>query len=173
MTMIETSRALLRRFELEDLNNLITLETDPEILKYITDGKVYTKEEVKARLEKIIAEAPGLEPLGIWAAEFHDTEEFIGWFMLRYYDRFKEPELGFMIAKKHWRKGLTKEIADALIQFAKYKKLPTLVAITHPDHTASMKLLEKLGFKFVEATKVHNATLGKEVAANLYRLDLA
>lgn len=165
--MLESDRFYLRRFVASDLPLLVELESDPEILKYITNGVARTNAEIKQRLEKVIAQTAAQEPLGVWGAWQKSNDEFIGWFMLRYYERFPEPELGFMIVKRHWGKGYTYEISKRLVDLGRELKLASIVAITDAKNTASIRVLEKCNFKFEKIVEVPSGP------ANLYRLNFS
>lgn len=165
--MLESEHFILRRFVIEDLPHLIELESDSEILKFITNGQVRSRDEIEERLGRLIADAPGLEPLGVWGAWRKSDRDFVGWFMLRYYERFPEPELGFMITKRHWGKGYTFEIAKRLVELARELKLASIVAITHADNIASIRVLEKNGFRFEKVVEVSSGS------ANFYRLNFS
>lgn len=167
MVLLETVRTRLRRFQITDLPHLLELESDAEILKFITNGVIHSPEAIRLRLEKLIAEGSKQEPLGVWGAWHKESNDFIGWFMLRYYERFPEPELGFMLVKRHWREGYTYEISCRLIELAKELKIAMIVAITHADNVASIRVLEKSGFCFDKIVDVASGP------ANLYRLNLA
>lgn len=164
--MLESDRFYLRRFVASDLPHLIELESDSEILQYITNGIAHSEEMIKTRLNKLIVDAPTQEPLGVWGAWQKSDDDFVGWFMLRYYERFPEPELGFMIVKRHWGKGYTFEIAKRLVDLARELNLASIVAITHADNIASIRVLEKNEFRFEKVVEVANGP------ANLYRLNL-
>lgn len=57
-------------------------------------------------------------------------------------------DFGFMILKKHRRKGIIKETSQELFKVAQEKGIKELFATTHPDNTASHKTLESLDFKY-------------------------
>ncbi len=141
----KTLRAQLRPLHIADLENMRALESDPDIMKFTPSRVPQTAEQTEARLKSQIGKE------GIWAAEFSDNLDFIGWFMLLKRD-MEFTELGFMIVQKHWGKGLTTEIAQALIDYAfKDLKLIGLSARTNLKNTASIRVLQKLGFQEVSA----------------------
>ena len=76
---LETGRLTLRRFTPDDVDNLVELDSDPDVIRYVTRHQP-SREEVVARLSKRIAyydEEPGF---GVWAAVERVTGDFIGWF---------------------------------------------------------------------------------------------
>ena len=42
---LETERLLLRRFTEDDLENLVELDSDPEVMRFITGGRATPREE--------------------------------------------------------------------------------------------------------------------------------
>lgn len=146
MSVIEFQNIRLRRFNLGDLQNMIELESDEEVMRFTSLRKALPKEESLKRLQNTINSEKERSPLGIWAAEFKDTQEFIGWFMLLY-RQYEHPEMGFMIAKRHWGKGLTAIAAKGLARYAfNDLNLNKIVAVTTQDNFASKKVLLKTGF---------------------------
>jgi RimJ/RimL family protein N-acetyltransferase len=123
--------------------------------------------EIQQRLEKLVTEEPG--PLGVWAAELKSTGDFVGWFMLRR-GRFEDPELGFMILKKHWGQGYTTEIARSLIDYGLNElRLSSIVACANPSNVASIRILEKIGMRFQKSFSMLNPRLNREILLNLYQ----
>ncbi len=58
-----------------------------------------------------------------------------------------EIELGYLLARKSWRKGFATEAASACLQLG-FEKLGfrEIIALTDLENTASQKVLEKTGF---------------------------
>ena len=67
MPTIETERLLLRMFRPEDLDELASLLSDPDVVKYVGDGNPVGREEADKALQSIIKhwETHGF---GRWAA---------------------------------------------------------------------------------------------------------
>jgi RimJ/RimL family protein N-acetyltransferase len=64
-------------------------------------------------------------------------------------------DLGFAFLAEHRRKGYAFEAASATLDQAKeIFKLTRILAITNPDNDASIKLLERLGFRFERVTRL-------------------
>ncbi|KEF58847.1 uncharacterized protein A1O9_03690 [Exophiala aquamarina CBS 119918] len=56
-------------------------------------------------------------------------------------------EIGFMLARAHWRKGLAEEALNAVLPyFFSDRGMLEIVADVDPRNTSSMALLQKLGF---------------------------
>lgn len=81
-TFLETERLLLRQFTEGDVGNLVALDSDPVVMRYLTG-------EPTPRVEIENAVLPGIlrdyqrGPAGRWAALDRTTGEFIGWLALQ------------------------------------------------------------------------------------------
>ena len=67
--VLETERLVLRRFTGEDVDNLVELDSDPEVMRFITGGRPSSREEI----EKLIMPAflgydERFGGFGFWAA---------------------------------------------------------------------------------------------------------
>jgi RimJ/RimL family protein N-acetyltransferase len=66
-------------------------------------------------------------------------------------DTLEHPDLGFAFLPEYISKGYGFEIGSAVLTYAKNDlKFSTILAITLPANTKSIKLLEKIGFTFVK-----------------------
>lgn len=170
MEKILTKRAILRRFRLTDLDNMILLESDPDVMKFTPSRKPHTKEKSEERLKSLIQKEVIYAPLGVWALELQDTAEFIGWLML-IKTEFEVPEIGFMIVKDHWGKGFASEAAQALIDFGMNDlKYTGIAAVTDHDNKASIHVLEKLGFQKKSSKTKLDQVLDREVETYVFEL---
>lgn len=168
--MLETSRVRLRRFQMSDLNNMIELESDPDIMRFTPSLVPQTKDQTESKLKAQIEKESFHAPLGVWAAETRDTHNFIGWFMLLK-GRFEWPELGFMIVRRQWNKGYATEIGERLIRYG-FDELhhPKIVATTTKDNFTSKRVLEKLGFEGPETIKAFNPKIGHEIELDFFEI---
>jgi RimJ/RimL family protein N-acetyltransferase len=82
-------------------------------------------------------------------------------------------ELGYWIARPHWRKGFATEACTALVDIARALGLQQLEGSHFVDNPASGRVLEKLGFLplGIVAPRLSCAR-GSEVPARLMRLQL-
>lgn len=143
---MESNRLRLRRFTLDDFENLRELESDAEVMKFTSLRRALTEEQTRSRLQSLIDKESERAPLGVWALELKDTNDFVGWFMLLK-TKTEIPELGFMIVRRHWGKGFTTEGSRMLVDHA-FNQLGflKLTATTDPANENSKKVLLKIGF---------------------------
>ena len=78
-------------------------------------------------------------------------------------------EIGWRLRRDHWGRGLASEAARRMADYA-FEDLdaPRLCAIRHPDNLASLRVMERLGMRYVGREQAD----GMEVALhNLARAD--
>ena len=146
MPSIETDRLLLRMIHADDLDHLASLLSDPDVVKYVGDGKPAGRDEAVRALESIIRhwETHGF---GRWAVVDKNTGEFIGFGGLR--SLFGTPEVVYHLAKTHWGRGYATELARASLRFGfEERGFDRIVAITKPLNAASIHVMDKLGLRF-------------------------
>jgi RimJ/RimL family protein N-acetyltransferase len=81
---LETDRLLLRRFTEADVDNLVELDSDPEVMRFINGGRPTPREEVdNDLLPAYLAYYQRSAGYGFWAAIEKSTGEFVGWFHFR------------------------------------------------------------------------------------------
>ncbi|HKK77630.1 MAG TPA: GNAT family N-acetyltransferase [Saprospiraceae bacterium] len=143
---LETKRLRLRAPLRSDYPNILELGSDPEVMRYISNGKIQSPKEARADLERRIELSRGRH--GYWIAEDRASATFIGWMALRPLSHTDHFELGYRFLRRHWGKGYATEAGQRLLQYAFHElKLTEVVAITLPENQASRRVMEKLGFQ--------------------------
>ena len=100
---IQTERLVLRPLESGDVDWLLRLDSDPEVMRYITDGHPSTRETIEQDLlPRMMNVYPGKPGIGFWAVELED--EPIGWVHLRpdEIDDAEDRSLGYRLMRRHW-----------------------------------------------------------------------
>jgi RimJ/RimL family protein N-acetyltransferase len=70
-------------------------------------------------------------------------------------EELPDPDIGFAFLPDFWSKGFAFEAAAAVLKDARERLgLENLLAITSLDNEASIKLLQRLGFRFERLTKL-------------------
>jgi RimJ/RimL family protein N-acetyltransferase len=151
---LETERLVLRRFTEADLDNLLDLNGDPEVMRFLTGGKPTPREVIRNEtLPRILHYYERFAGLGFWAAIEKSTGDFLGWFELRPPEGGgpEEVELGYRLRKSAWGKGYGTEGARALIRkgFAELG-VRRVVAQAMAVNTASRRVMEKVGLTHVQ-----------------------
>ena len=150
---LETDRLVLRRFSLADVDNLVNLDADPDVMRYVTGGIPTSREEIQNEfLPAFLDYYQRYEGYGFWAAIEKATGEFLGWFHFRPPPDAApgEVELGYRLRKSAWGKGYATEGSRALIRKG-FTELGVqrVVAETMAVNQASRRVMEKAGLKLV------------------------
>lgn len=150
---LETERLVLRRFTAADLDNLVALDGDPAVMRFLTGGRPTPREEIERDfLPAFLRYRDRFEGYGFWAAIEKATGDFLGWFHFRPAEGRPpdEPELGYRLHRSAWGKGYGTEGSRALIRkgFTEHG-VRRVVAETMAVNTASRRVMEKAGLTLV------------------------
>ncbi len=166
---MKTHRARLRRIQVSDFDNMRLLDSDPDVMRFTPSKIPQTEDQTRERIRNQMEGQAKYEPFGIWLAEEAESKSFIGWFMLLP-DQDGSLELGFMIVKSSWGKGYATEIGQVLIAYAKQSGIKRIAARTNTDNFTSMRVLEKLGFKYSKNIKAVDRLSSREIELKFYEL---
>jgi RimJ/RimL family protein N-acetyltransferase len=144
----------MREFTADDLDLLVALDSDPEVMHFITGGQPTSRDELGGVvLPRWLRYYDDPEGFGFWAAEGRGSGEFIGWFHLRPSDddAASPPELGYRIARQYWGRGLATEGSIGVLGYAfNTLKVERVLAETMVAHAASRRVMEKAGLHLTE-----------------------
>jgi RimJ/RimL family protein N-acetyltransferase len=155
MTVLETERLWLRPMSVDDAEFILALLNEPSFLRYIGDKQVRNLEDARQYVLNGPVASYERHGLGLLLVEMKGSQMPIGMCGLLKRDELPEPDIGFALMPDFWNKGLAFEAAAAVLQDARDRlKLERLLAITSLDNDASIKLLERLGFKFDRITRL-------------------
>ena len=153
--LLETDRLVLRRFTEDDVGALAELDSDPEVMRFVTGGITTSREKIENEiLQAYLAYYERYDGYGFWAAIEKASGEFLGWFHFRPADPevYDEVELGYRLRRAAWGKGYATEGSRALVEkgFAELG-VQRVVAYTLVVHAASRRVLESAGLRFVRS----------------------
>ena len=155
MTVLETERLSLRPITVDDAEFILALLNEPSFLRYIGDKQVRNLEDARQYILNGPVASYQRHGLGLLLAELRESRTPIGMCGLLKRDELPEPDIGFALMPVFWNKGFAFEAAAAVLQDAHDRlKLQRILAITSLDNDASIKLLERLGFKFERLTRL-------------------
>ena len=154
--ILETPRLILRQFTEDDVDNLFHLNSDPEVMRYLTGGGPMRREVIRDEIIPFhLAVYERLDRLGTWAAESTATGDFLGWFHFRPGPGtdITNVDLGYRLRRSTWNKGYATEGSRALISMG-FTSLGVerVFAHTLTVNTASRRVLEKCGMTLVHTT---------------------
>lgn len=143
---MQTLRIDLRELSRDDFGDLLRLDSDPRVMRYINGGKPSTPEEVAAALGRAAKHSRSCYGLGVWHATRRDTGAFIGWFCLKYCPPTCDVEVGYRLLHEAWGQGFATEGATELVRYGfDDLELDRIIGVTHPGNRASQRVLMKAG----------------------------
>lgn len=147
---LKTERISFHPYTEESEPEFISLMTDPAVMKHVGDG-VLSETSARSLWRKLLFE---MYPSGsdtIWRMSAVPDGRYIGHASIR--PRPEHPddwEIGYILKGEVWGKGLATEAARALVAFGFERLgLNEVFATVDDDNSASIRVLEKAGFKFL------------------------
>ena len=160
----QTKRCLIREMGPDDLEDLYELYADARVTKY-TEALFTDREKEKHYIEDYIEHIYKYFGFGTWLIHRKEDGRLIGRAGFNFRPGFEEAELGFIVGYPFWRNGYAYEVCSHLLQLGKTVfEFEKIQALADRENTASVALLEKLGFCYVQDVTVD----GKEYRRYLY-----
>jgi len=149
----ETERLEIREFECGDIQTLRTILADPDVMEYSSKGSL--NEVETSNFVGWCIKSYKENGHGQWAGIEKKAGRLIGCCGLSRttVDECDEVEIGYRLAEDQWGMGLASEAANCVLAHGFQScNIESIVGIVSPDHGASIRVLEKLGFRtFAEA----------------------
>lgn len=143
-----TARLALREFARADVDDLVALDGDPRVMRYIGDGAVGTRAMCESGIERVLARYAEGTGLGVWRAARRDDGRFIGWVSLKPCGDSSDIEVGYRLVHDAWGHGFATELARAMVRRGfEEVGLERIIGVTHPENCASQRVLAKAGMR--------------------------
>jgi RimJ/RimL family protein N-acetyltransferase len=148
MNVIQTDRLVLRHLDLNDDAFILELLNEAAFLRFIGDKGVRTLGSAREYILKGPIDSYGRHGFGLYATCLLDgTPAGICGLVKR--DGLTDADVGFAFLSRHCSKGYATESAAAvLVHTRQVLRLQRIVAITSPENSGSIAVLEKIGLKF-------------------------
>lgn len=148
MQPLTTGRTTIREIQLSDAPFIYELMNTPEWLRNIGDRNVKSLDSAKAYIINNIKSSYKENGFGMWLVQITETHKPIGTCGLLQREYLPIPDIGFAFLPEYIGKGFGRESAEAVMHWASENlKTVAIAGFTNPENQASVKLLEKLGFK--------------------------
>lgn len=149
----------------DDFSFMRELDSDPQVTKFLGDGKTKTEEESRARMNRIFASYEMFD-IGLYIVEDSVTKEklgragFIPWTIEGEFYW----EIGYSFKPSAWGKGYATEAHAYFINWG-LENLNTdyLVSFIHPENLDSIHVASKNGMNFFKEIQIG------EITASVYR----
>lgn len=169
VTRIESPRLLLRPVEAADLPDLMAVNGDPEVTRFLP----YDTWQSLADGEAWFARSAALGASGtgqLFALISKPESKALGTLVLfRYDEASRRVELGYVLGRAHWGKGLMTEAIGAACACAfDDLGIRRIEAEVNPENLASCALLTRVGFAFEGRLRKRWVAKGIDYDTNIY-----
>lgn len=162
---IETGRLVLRRFTDGDVERLVALDSDPEVMRFLTNGRATPRQLIESDILPAFTRVDRRYPAaGFWAVIEGATGEFVGWVGLQVCAGCSgaDAELGYRLRRSSWGKGYATESARALIGLVfAAPGIERVFATAFEENLASRRVMEKLGMRLARRFRVTREQLAE------------
>ncbi|KAA3599406.1 MAG: N-acetyltransferase [Calditrichaeota bacterium] len=148
---LETERMILRQFTEKDAQNIFELDGDPEVMRFLTNGRGTSMDTIKDKILPHTFEFyENHDHFGYWAVDEKLSGKFIGWFLFRpdkeEPNNFDKIELGYRLKKSAWGKGFATEGSKVFLEkgFRNWK-VNYIFAVTLLENIGSQRVMQKIG----------------------------
>lgn len=152
---IETDRLIIRSFDQSDIEDYAAIVSDPRVTRYLNSSDPHSYEEASEYVNWVIEEE---SKTGIvrYAVTLKESGKLIG------FCGFKQigdgVDFGWRYGYGYWGNGYGSEAAKAVFDYGnKVLKLENVFCVAMVENVASVKIIQKLGFK----DHVYGEALGK------------
>jgi [ribosomal protein S5]-alanine N-acetyltransferase len=168
---IAALRVQLRWLNDDDVPALFAIFGDPQVMRY-WGHPALADDNAAASLLADIRALFAQRRLFQWGIALIETDAVIGTCTLGALDsKNRRAELGYALGRAHWGCGYADESLRALLAFAFSRmRLHRLTADTDPRNQASIKTLERLGFRREGYLREHHLTQDEVQDSIIYGL---
>ena len=169
------SFALMSR---DDADLLYELDQDKDVMRYVNGGVITTREYLSdVLLPRMHAYRNEAEGWGLWKVLITETNQFIGWVLVRPMNFFNDVpeidniEMGWRFKRESWGNGYATEAAMSIkVAIRDQGRAKKISAIAFEANTPSIKIMLKLGLNYIK-TDIHQDPLGNHELV-FYELDI-
>ena len=147
MVTLETERLILRMFREDDLESYAQLCADPEVMRFLGEGKTLNRAEAWRQMAMILGHWH-LRGYGIWAVEERESRRLLGRIGFFNPEGWPGFEIGWVLGRGSWGRGYATEGACRALEYA-FTELRRnhVISLIYPENRASIHVAERLGEK--------------------------
>ncbi len=155
-----TQRLHLRKLGQDDLDNYHAIFGQEQVSRWLGSGKSIDHATAQKILENF-GRHWDKYGYGVYGVFRKEDGMLIGQCGLNKLQDTDDIELLYAIDPGSWGNGYATESAAGVVSFArKQLNLPGLAALAYPENNGSSRVLDKLGFRYVEMQRHFGAELG-------------
>ena len=168
MNIENSTRLNYQLIDETDSEFLFQLDQSPDVMRYINGGTMTTREDISQRfIPRLNAFTNTEKGWGLWKVTITETQQDIGWILVRPMDFFSEKpiwhdiELGWRFMQSTWGKGYASEAAIHIHQaLAKQPENKVFSAVAMHDNAGSIAVMKKMGMEFIKSYTHSDSQLG-------------
>jgi RimJ/RimL family protein N-acetyltransferase len=146
--VLHTERLVLRAFTQDDFEPFVTIVADPEVIRYLDNGRPIDREECWRGMALFLGHWH-LRGYGWWAVEERSSGEFLGRIGLYNPEGWPGIEVGWLLRRSAWGVGLATEGATAALNFAfDVVGAGHVISLIDARNTRSIRVAEKIGERY-------------------------
>jgi ribosomal-protein-alanine N-acetyltransferase len=139
---IQTERLSIRKFDSQDLHEVLKYTSDTSVMKYIPEG-LFNEDDAKQFISKNSGD--GAEKFPVVLTE---EDKLIGHMVFHKYFGEHTYEIGWVFNPDYQNKGYCSEAARALLKYGfEDMKLHRIIATCQPENHPSYRVMEKIGMR--------------------------
>ena len=148
--IVDTERLIIREMEEADLDALYEIYQSEDVTRF-TEALYEDRDRELQYIRDYIQNIYAYYGYGVWVLLEKETGVLVGRAGISHRPEFEEAELGFVLGKKFWHQGYATEACLKIMQIAKTElNMDRLQALVTAENRASIQLLKRLGFHYVE-----------------------
>ena len=153
--ILETARLQMREMNLSDINALSSILQDENVM-YAYNGAFNAEETMEWMMKQMLRYKE--YGFGLWGLFLKDTDEMIGQcgITMQEYKTANVPEIGYLLAYRHWHNGYATEAAIACRKYGiNTLHFKALYSIIRDTNTASQRVALRIGMTPVDSIIKH------------------
>lgn len=155
-SFITTARLLLKPLALSDASFIFELVNTEGWLTFIGNRNITSAADALAYIQKILEN----ENTAYWVVEHADSHEKIGIVTFIKRDYLPHHDIGFALLPRFCKNGYAYEATSAVLNYLiSHRNLSYIFAITIPENERSIKLLQRIGFRFEKDIDIAEKTV--------------
>jgi len=144
----ETDRLRLRAFRADDLDAYAAVCADPEVMRHLGAGLPLDRPSAWQQMAAFAGEW-SLHGWGMWAVAGRDDDRLIGRVGYLRPPDWPEVEIGWLLAREAWGRGLALEAARAALRLGRASLgIAAPISLIRPENRRSIALAARLGAGF-------------------------
>lgn len=143
---IETSRLILRKIRIQDIEDMHEYTSNENVSKYVTWEPHQTIADTKSYIHFVLNQYDQ-QRIAPWGVEFKENKKLIGTIdFVSWQPVHRTAEIGYAISQEYWGRGLTTEAVQALIKFGfTHMDILRIEARCMSENIASEHVMKKNG----------------------------